>query len=241
MQPALPLDRIDTVFLDAGNTLVSIDFDRVAPVIAARGIACTAASLRRAEARARPQVSAYIHDRGRSEGEDSFAAYLGFVLGHLGVSEGRDALACAISAEVREPGASDRLWCWVLPGTEAALERLRAMGLELLVVSNSDGTVEQGLETLGLGRFFSAVVDSHRVGFEKPAAGIFHAALEQAGTVPDRTLHVGDLYHADVLGARACGIHPALLDPWNDWGPLDCAIFADLAALAGAFEGARQR
>ncbi|MAE96468.1 MAG: hypothetical protein CL910_17615 [Deltaproteobacteria bacterium] len=239
MPPALPLDRIDTVFLDAGNTLVSIDFDRVAPAIAARGIACTPAGLRRAEARARPQISASIHERGRSEGEDAFAAYLGFVLGHLGVSEGAEALAGALSGELKEPGASDRLWCWVLPGTEAALGRLRALDLDLLVVSNSDGTVEQGLAALGLARFFSGIVDSHRVGSEKPAAGIFEAALERAGAAPERTLHVGDLYHADVLGARACGIHQALLDPWDDWGPIDCPTFADLDALATAFEETR--
>jgi putative hydrolase of the HAD superfamily len=47
---------------------------------------------------------------------------------------------------------------------------------------------------------------------EKPDAAIFHTALEQAGAAPHETVHVGDSRHADVEGARACGITPVLLD-----------------------------
>lgn len=239
-----PYVEIDTVFLDAGNTLVSIDFARVAAALGSEGLATTSEALRRAEARARPRISRRAHERRSTEGEDAFAASLGFVLAELGppvelAAEERLALARRVSLEVREPGASDRLWCWPLPGTEEALNRLVALGLSLVVVSNSDGTVARGLEAIGLRRFFGEVIDSHEVGSEKPDARIFRTALERANAEPQRTLHVGDLYHADVLGARAADIHALLLDPYSDWGELDCPVLPDLLALAGAFEQVR--
>jgi len=44
---------------------------------------------------------------------------------------------------------------------------------------------------------------------------------------------VGDLYHADVSGARAAGIHGVLLDPFDDWTGVDCDREPDLWAVAG--------
>jgi ribonucleotide monophosphatase NagD (HAD superfamily) len=40
------------------------------------------------------------------------------------------------------------------------------------------------------------------VGCEKPDRRIFEQALRQSGARPEQTLHVGDLYHADVTGRR---------------------------------------
>jgi putative hydrolase of the HAD superfamily len=76
------------------------------------------------------------------------------------------------------------------------------------------------------------VIDSALAGFEKPDPRIFVHALSLAGTEPGRTLHVGDLYHADVLGARGAGIHPLLLDPYGDWPALDCGTARDLTEVA---------
>ncbi|MCP5055562.1 MAG: HAD family hydrolase [bacterium] len=239
MPSRIPFAKLDTVFLDAGNTLVSIDFDLVAGELSSRGHACEPNELRRAEAAARPRVSSWAHDQGRTEGNDAFTTYLRFALEALPrPPDASEALAAEVAAVVREPGASDRLWCWVLPGTREALERLRMMELRLVVVSNSDGTVKRALENCGLLSYFDEVVDSHVVGFEKPDRRIFDSALECAGARPEATVHVGDLYHADVLGARACGIHTALLDPFDDWGETDCPRLADLEELADSFEAA---
>jgi hypothetical protein len=53
----LPLTEIDTLFLDAGNTLVSMDFDWVARELSDLGVSADADAVRRAEAAARPSVS----------------------------------------------------------------------------------------------------------------------------------------------------------------------------------------
>ena len=233
--PEIPWSEISTLFLDAGNTLVSIDFDRVARELSARDVACTAQELRRAEAAARPAVSAWLEGRS-TEGADGFRFWLGAALRQLPAAgeleeEQLTALVGELAPRLRVRGQANRLWCWVLPGVPDALAALHAAGLELVVVSNADGTVEQGLVEQGLRGFFSAVHDSHHVGFEKPDPRIFEHALAEADADPDRTLHVGDLYAADVAGARAAGIHALLLDPLDDWGEVDCLRLPDLAAL----------
>ena len=87
--------------------------------------------------------------------------------------------------------------------------------------------------------FFGTVVDSARVGYEKPDPRIFEHALRVSGAEPATTLHVGDLYDADILGARAAGIHAALLDPFDDWHHVDCQRFRDVPELQFALCAAR--
>lgn len=239
----IPWAEIDAVFLDAGNTLVSIDFDRVADEMHGFGFSCTVAAVRRAEAAARPAVSRFVAVRS-TEGADAFRFYLREILGRLEPCSGAgepalDRVSSELALRLRSPGESNRLWRWVLPGVPEALASLRDQGLRLLVVSNSDGSVERGLVEVGLRGYFSAVVDSSIVGFEKPDPRIFEHALERAGVVAPRALHVGDLYHADVTGARAAGVNALLLDPFGDWDGVDCERARDLAELAERMNAAR--
>src|SRR5262249_28273348 len=132
-----------------------------------------------------------------------------------------------------------RLWSDVLPGVPDALARLRASGLRIVVISNSDGTAEASLVACGLRALVDAVVDSAVFGVEKPDARIFAHALGLAGIAPSAALHVGDLYAVDVVGARSAGIHPVLLDPYADWPDLGCATAPDLATLATQLTSAR--
>lgn len=238
----LPLHEIETVFLDAGNTLVSIDFAWVQRECAARGFETTAEALLRAEAAARPAISARIANGNSSEGESSALFFLRTVLGGLPNAPEPEAgtrLAAELEPVLRVPGQSDRLWCSVLPGVPEALAEMAALGLQLVVVSNADGTVERSMRNLGLIEHLSLVIDSHVVGHQKPDPRIFEIALERAGARPEATLHVGDLYAADVLGARSANCHALLLDPFGDWPEVDCAVLPDLTGLARAFAAVR--
>ena len=75
---------------------------------------------------------------------------------------------------------------------------------------------------LGLAAAFDVVFDSQVVGIEKPDPRFFQLALEQSGARAETTVHVGDLYHVDVVGARAAGIAAILLDAGNLYGDYDC-------------------
>jgi len=116
--------------------------------------------------------------------------------------------------------------------------RFRALGLPLVVVSNSNGTLRAKLERLGLADAFDHVLDSHEEGVEKPDPRIFHAALARAGARPEHALHVGDLYEIDVVGARAAGVHAILLDVADLYREVDCPRVRTLAALADKLAGA---
>ena len=244
MPGRLPLAALETLFLDAGNTLISIDFAIVADELARHGVHATPAQISRAEAAARPALSAWLARGASQQAEDTHFSFLKNLLDHLAAahafaSEERARIAEQASARIYRPGASDELWNVPLPGVAEALRELRAAGLQLVVVSNADGTVERGLTRAGLRELLDVVVDSHVVGFEKPDPRIFAHALERAGAQPSTTLHVGDLYAADVVGARAAGVHALLLDPHDDWPPLDCARLPSVPALAAAIRAAR--
>ncbi len=236
--PSIPWGDLDTLFLDAGNTLVSMDFTWISRELAALGIDTTPRIVERAEAAARPVVDAALDRLASTEGADTFHYYLTSLVERVPGVASPAPLVVELAPVLRSQG-SQRLWSNVLPGVEDALGRLRSLGFKLVVVSNSDGTVERGLAERGLRPFFDAVVDSHVVGVEKPDRRIFEHALEVAGSLPDRTLHVGDMYSADVIGARGAGIHALLLDPYDDWTDVDCERLQDLRALARRFSEAR--
>jgi HAD superfamily hydrolase (TIGR01509 family) len=243
----IPYAQIDTVFLDVGNTLISIDFDWVAAELAARGHVCGPEALRRAEAAARPGYSHRLFVERILEGSDLFRMYLQAMLEQLDVTAALPpgdlaALITELRTVLRPDGRASSLWKLVMPRVPAALGRLRDLGLQLVVVSNSDGTVERSLITAGLRPYLSAVVDSAIAGYEKPDPRIFTHALEISGSRPERTLHVGDIYHADVVGARGAGIHAVMLDPFDDWTTVnDCERVPDVWAVADRLAGARAR
>lgn len=233
----IPYDQIDTIFLDVGNTLISIDFDWVASELTSRGLACSAEDVRRAEAAARPGYSHRLFVEGVTPGSDLFRYYLQTMLAGLEVTarlqpHEADALLTELRSVLRPDGRASVLWRMVMPRVPEALARLRDRGLRLVVVSNSDGTVERSLIEANLRPFLATVVDSAIAGFEKPDPRIFEAALSHSGARRETTVHVGDLYHADVAGARGAGIHAVLLDPYDDWRVEDVERLPDLWTVA---------
>ncbi len=229
---------IDALFLDVGGTLVSIDHAWVCEELRRFGVRCTLEQLQRAEAAARPILSRMLAglQPGASEQSGTFEFYLrtileGISVGTVGLGDTLPAIAEKLAPILRQPGRSDRLWSRVIPGVRDALSGFAAMGLTMVAVSNSDGTVERLLHDCGLRSSFCAVVDSHVVGYAKPDPRIFEHALALSGSAPHRTLHVGDMYYADVVGAEAAGIHAVLLDPFDDWNDVECVRIRDLPAL----------
>jgi putative hydrolase of the HAD superfamily len=68
------------------------------------------------------------------------------------------------------------------------------------------------------------VVDSTVVGVAKPDPAIFEHALPFFEGVPrERIAYVGDSVTMDVGGATAAGLHPILIDPYDDHAGLEFA------------------
>jgi putative hydrolase of the HAD superfamily len=87
------------------------------------------------------------------------------------------------------------------PLLEALGERYR-----LGVVSNFYGNLEAVCQGAGLASLFAVLVDSHRVGAEKPDPAIFQFALETLRATPETTVFVGDSLRRDREGARRTGM-----------------------------------
>jgi putative hydrolase of the HAD superfamily len=112
-----------------------------------------------------------------------------------------EAVEADLDAEEFAPAYIGAIRFELLPGVVEALERLRALGLELAVVGNWDLSLHERLEELGLAHFFSAIV--HAAG--KPAPAGLLEALRQLGVAPMRALHIGD-EDSDEQAARAGGM-----------------------------------
>lgn len=107
-----------------------------------------------------------------------------------------------------------------------ALRGLRARGLRLVVVSNWDCSLGEVLARVGLRELLDAVVTSAEVGASKPDVRVFEAGLRAAGCAAADAVHVGDSPEHDVVGARAAGVRPLLLDRSGATG--DIASLMDL-------------
>ena len=116
------------------------------------------------------------------------------------------------------------LWRWPIPESMAALRQLASSGMPLGVVSNASGQVERSLLLSGVcqvghgaGVEVRCVIDSHVVGVAKPDPAIFDfAAAHFEGVDRRRIAYVGDSVMMDVGGATAAGLHPILIDPYDD-------------------------
>jgi FMN phosphatase YigB (HAD superfamily) len=85
----------------------------------------------------------------------------------------------------------------------------------LAVISNFDYTPTAVgiLESAGVAGLFEAIVVSDAVGWRKPAATIFHAALARLDLAPGEALFVGDRPDIDVAGAQGVGMPVAWINP----------------------------
>jgi putative hydrolase of the HAD superfamily len=219
---------IQTVFLDAGGVLVNPNWTRVSAALAERGVIVSADRLEAAEPYAKRRLDAGELIRATNDAQRGWT-YFNLVLGEAGVplSDATDAALAGLNAYHQE----FNLWESVPEAVLPSLAALRACGFRLAVVSNANGTLHRVFERLQLKGAVDALFDSCDEGVEKPDPRFFRLALERVGATPDTTVHVGDLFHVDVVGARAADIKPVLLDIANLYGDADCLRVQSLPAL----------
>jgi len=143
-------------------------------------------------------------------------------------------------------GRGERVAKRFLAEAEAAFARNRPL-LHVLagryrvgVVSNFYGNLEAVCRGAGLASWFGTIVDSQRVGAEKPDPAIFKAALEPLRARPETTLFIGDSLKRDREGARRMGMDflwiapPAVAaaEEVASGGRLPHPVLAELPALA---------
>lgn len=94
------------------------------------------------------------------------------------------------------------------------------------------------LQRLHLNTYFDCLLISSVTGHAKPSPVLYETALERANTIADYAIHIGDSYTLDVLGARAVGMIPVLLDRKHHVRPdqVDCLLIHSLNDLLTLLE-----
>jgi HAD superfamily hydrolase (TIGR01509 family) len=224
---------LETVFLDAGGVLLYPNWWRVSDALAKHGVDVSPEALMHADPIARRELDD-MHVIGGTTDASRGWLFFDLVLAKAGTDRS-DATAAALT-ELHAYHRASNLWEYVPPYVVPALERLRARGLRLVVVSNANGTLLAHMERLGLTARFDHILDSQDEGVEKPDPRFFDIALARSGANKNTTIHVGDLYYVDVVGARNAGLRGVLLDEANLRPDADCPRVQSLNELVDAVE-----
>jgi putative hydrolase of the HAD superfamily len=221
--------RFKAILFDAGGVLVLPDPTVLGPLLAYYGGDPSVETHRRAHYAGMAAKSA------AGSGEASWDEYNHSYVRVIGV---RDADADAAAMALQRT-RNAYLWRWPIPESQAALAFLAATGLPLGVVSNASGQIAEVLSRSGVcqagdGPFVAmrVVVDSHVVGVAKPDPEIFEHALPYfEGIDRHEIAYIGDSVTMDIGASTAAGLHPILLDPYDDHPDADFERIRGLGEL----------
>ncbi len=223
------MPRFDAVLFDAGGVLVLPDPLVLGPLLAYYG----GDSSVEAHSRAHYAGMKAKSDVGASE--TSWGPYNDAYVATVGVRPGDRAEA----AQVFDGARHAPLWRWMIPETRAALDAMAAAGVPMGVVSNASGQIEgiliREVCQVGPGDHVEmrCIVDSHVVGVAKPDPAIFdHALPHFTEFARSRIAYVGDSVTMDIAASSAAGLHPILLDPYDDHAGADFERIRSVADLA---------
>ena len=221
--------RFKAILFDAGGVLVLPDPTVLGPLLAYYGGDSSVEANRRAHYAGMAAKSA------AGSGEGFWDVYNHSYVRSVGVPD-RDADAAAMALHSTR---NAYLWRWPIPESQEALAVLTSTGMPLGVVSNASGQIEEVLSRSGVcqagdGPYVSmrVVVDSHVVGVAKPDPGIFEHALPYFDGIDRHEIaYIGDSVTMDIGASSAAGLHPILLDPYDDHPDADFERIRSLSEL----------
>lgn len=236
------IERPELIFFDLGDTLVRAhpSWAEIYLIVCREfGLSIQRADLDRAFMQAMEDGAWAFEGPFEATEEAAWARIREFDSGVLASLGHRD-LPEAFFRRLAEAFAARESW-FIFPDVVPALDAIEVAGIRRAVISNWTWSAPELLHDLELASRFETVAISARVGYQKPARGIFDHALQATGVRPERVIHIGDSYRADVQGAQAVGIQPVLIDraqmddPGRERSPLpdgeDVPVVRDLYGL----------
>lgn len=159
--------------------------------------------------------------RHRTERADMLRAWTritAHALGALGRAD--EVLAASIAQDFAE-----RRWerMTLFPGVSVALERLRARGVPLAMVTNGDaGHQRRKIAQHDLERFFDVIVVEGELGVGKPEEVVYRYALSELRVKAEDAWMVGDNLEWDVLAPQRLGLRGIWVDGSGQGLPKSC-------------------
>ena len=219
---------LETIFLDAGGVLLFPNWQRISTTLARYGVHVSPDALARAEPYARRVLDDHQVVGATTDASRGWL-FFDLILDKAGIAPNeatREALT-----ELHAYHRENNLWELVPDAVRPALSGLRDLGLRLTVVSNANGTLCAHMKRIGLDGLLDCVLDSYDEQVEKPDPRLFEIALDRSRALRETTIHVGDLYNIDVVGARSAGLRAVLVDEADLRPDADCPRVRSLDEL----------
>ncbi|MBI2170272.1 MAG: HAD-IA family hydrolase [Actinobacteria bacterium] len=156
-----------------------------------------------------------------------------WVFGELGIDADHNPVVDRLNAVFWAP-ESYRAY----PDVRPALEELKATGLRLGLVSNSDFDLHPVLDHVGLGGLVDVAVPAFLHGVEKPDPRAFEIALDELGVDAGDCWFVGDHPEFDAVASDVMGMTAVLVDREDRYAGLPFPRILDLSPLPGMVSGA---
>jgi HAD superfamily hydrolase (TIGR01509 family) len=188
------------VTFDFGQTLCDLDTAMLARRLAERGLE---ASADRLEGSVTEAWRAYDDAIARGLGGHPWQVFMARLLEIAGVSA--DAIG-PTTAWLWDEQPRHNLWRRPIAGMIELCRALRAAGVPVGVLSNSEGRLAELVAEIGWEHDLTVIADSGRLGMEKPDTPIFTWTAQHLGVARERIVHVGDSWGADVDGALRAGM-----------------------------------
>jgi FMN hydrolase / 5-amino-6-(5-phospho-D-ribitylamino)uracil phosphatase len=210
---------------DFGQTLAELDYDFLQRRLRER-----AASFDPQTAAANSKQAWLIYGAKKSDGHaEAWRAMMEAQLTGGGVAAEP---ARELSAWLWQEQPRQNLWRRPIAGMIELVRELKRVGTPIAIISNSEGHLAELIAELGWAPDFDVVVDSGRLGIDKPDPRIFTHACGALGIANAELLHVGDAWEADVMGALGASASAV----WFDREHRERALPARVYGAASAAE-----
>src|SRR5687767_4032653 len=155
----------------------------------------------------------------------------------------RDVLRTTLAESMREYGLPDQeadgdallaaVPTWgPFPDVPPALERLRAAGMKLAIITNSDDDL-MARNVANIGVPFDRVITAEQARAYKPSLIVFDYALRALGCEPDDILHVAQGFEYDIVPAHALGWRRVWINRYGKSGDPAYGPYDELPDLSG--------
>jgi putative hydrolase of the HAD superfamily len=231
---------IRAVTFDYGQTLAELDMNFLARRVAERGAVVSVPELESAA-----PIAWQAYDDAKRRGEAAYVAWSSFMRtllenARVRRQSGGDGVVHELVEYLWSEQPRRNLWRKPIAGMKELVLDLSKGGVPMGIVSNSEGRLAELLDEMGFAKYFPAIADSGKLGFEKPDGRIFTWTAERLGVAPNETVHIGDAWAADVdgalgVGARAIWFTPSANERTLPEGVLACTTAREVRSALGRF------
>jgi HAD superfamily hydrolase (TIGR01509 family) len=183
------------VTFDAGHTLIELDLDFLAHRLSERGIQVAPTALEAAA-----PVAWRLYDELAPTSDHPWHELMKALIEGAGVRDAGPHVDWLWDQQRHH-----NLWRKPISPMIELVRELAGRGVVVAVLSNSEGSLRELLESIGIADPFRAIIDSGRLPYAKPDPRIFRHTLEVLGMPDAKPVHIGDSWSADVEGALAVG------------------------------------